>query len=89
MVFFLHQNYPNPFNPETNISFDLPKASPVTLKIFNLIGQEVATIVHGQLSAGTHTYRVSGEKYGLTSGVYFYGLSAGDFMQTRKMILLK
>ena len=87
--FALHQNYPNPFNPETNISFDLPKTSPVTLKIFNLIGQEIATIVNGQLPAGTHTYRVGGERYGLTSGVYFYRLSAGSFVQTRKMILLR
>ena len=88
-MFFLHQNYPNPFNPETNISFDLPKTSPVTLKIFNLIGQEVATIVNGQLPAGTHSYRVGSERYSLTSGVYFYRLSAGNFVETRKMILLR
>ena len=89
VVFFLHQNYPNPFNPETNISFDLPKSARVTLTIFNLIGQEVATIVSGTLPAGTHSYVVRGETYGLTSGVYFYRLSAGDLVQTKKMILLR
>jgi hypothetical protein len=87
--FALRQNYPNPFNPETNISFDLPKSAFVNLRLFNLIGQEVATIVNGQLSPGTHTYKVGGDKFGLTSGVYFYRISAGDFVQTRKMVLLR
>ncbi len=88
-TFALHQNYPNPFNPETNISFDLPKNSFVTLKIFNLIGQEVATIVNTQLEAGTHLYKVAAEKFGLASGVYLYKMTAGDFVQTKKMILKK
>jgi hypothetical protein len=88
-AFALRQNYPNPFNPETNIAFDLPRSSFVSLKVFNIIGQEVATIVTGQLPAGTYSYRVGGEKFGLTSGVYFYRLAAGDFVQTRKMILLR
>jgi hypothetical protein len=87
--FTLNQNYPNPFNPETNISFDLPGSTFVTLKVFNLIGQEVATLVNGQLPAGTHNYRVGSDKFGLTSGVYFYRISAGDFVQTRKMVLLR
>ncbi len=88
-TFALRQNYPNPFNPETNISFDLPKGALVSLKVFNIIGQEVATIVNGQLPAGTHSYRVGSEKFGLTSGVYFYRLAAGEFVQTRKMVVLK
>ena len=88
-TFALRQNFPNPFNPETNIEFDLPRSTFVSLKVFNIIGQEVATIVNGQLPAGTHGYRVGGEKFGLTSGVYFYRLAAGDFVQTRKMILLR
>ncbi|MDL1894615.1 hypothetical protein FBQ87_17255, partial [Sphingobacteriales bacterium CHB3] len=63
--FALHQNYPNPFNPETNISFDLPRNSFATLKIFNLIGQEVATIVDAQLAAGTHSYIVGKNQHKL------------------------
>ncbi len=104
-TFALHQNYPNPFNPETHISFDLPKSSFVTLKVFNLIGQEVGTIVNLQLDAGTHSYTVSTDRFGLSSGVYLYkivarqtgGAQAGDpstgsalsFVQTRKMILMR
>ncbi|HCV42857.1 MAG TPA: hypothetical protein DGH68_05200 [Bacteroidetes bacterium] len=88
-AFALRQNYPNPFNPETNISFDLPKSTFVTLTVFNLLGQEVGTLVNGQLPAGTHNYVVGGENFGLTSGVYFYRLSASDFVQTRKMVLLR
>lgn len=88
-TFALHQNYPNPFNPETKISFDLPKSAFVSLRVFNIIGQEVATIVNEILPAGTHTFTVGREKAGLTSGVYFYRLSAGDFVQTRKMVLLR
>jgi hypothetical protein len=88
-TFALHQNYPNPFNPETNIAFDLPKSSFVTLKVYNLLGQEVATIVSQQLEAGTHSYKVSADGSGLASGVYFYRISTGEFVLTRKMIAIK
>jgi hypothetical protein len=88
-TFVLHQNYPNPFNPETNISFGLPKASFVTLMVYNAIGQEVATIVNQQLEAGTHAFRVGGDRYGLSSGVYFYRMTAGAYVETRKMVLMK
>jgi len=86
-TFALHQNYPNPFNPETNISFDLPRSSFVTLKIFNIIGQEVASVVSGQLDAGRYRYVVGSERF--SSGVYFYRLQAEGFIQTRKMIITK
>jgi hypothetical protein len=83
----LYQNYPNPFNPETNISFSLPEASNVSLRVFNLLGEEVATLVSGAQAAGTHT--VSFDASSLTSGMYIYRLEAGEFSATRKMILMK
>lgn len=85
--FGLAQNYPNPFNPETNITFSLPAASNVSLRVFNLIGQEVATLVNGAQTAGTHVVSFDGSN--LTSGVYIYRLDAGEFSATRKMILMK
>jgi hypothetical protein len=85
--FELHQNYPNPFNPSTTIQFDIPKAAFVTLKVYNVLGQEVATLVNEKREAGRYEVEFDGSK--LTSGVYFYRLQAGSFVQTRKMILLK
>ncbi|MCC6476668.1 lamin tail domain-containing protein [bacterium] len=85
--FALHQNYPNPFNPETQIRFDLAEASDVTLTIFNISGQEVATLVNSHLSSGAHT--VSFDAANLTSGVYLYRLTAGSFTAQKKMVLLK
>jgi hypothetical protein len=86
-AFSLDQNYPNPFNPATTIQFALPTASFTTLKIFNLQGQEVATLVNAVKNAGTHT--VTWNAADLPSGVYFYHLQAGSFSQTRKLILQK
>jgi hypothetical protein len=83
----LHQNYPNPFNPRTQISFSLPQASHVTLEIYNVLGQRVATLADGDLEAGHHT--VSWDAAGLASGVYFYRLTAGQFTDRKKMLLLK
>ena len=83
----LYQNYPNPFNPSTIINYQLPKDGPVTLKIFNELGQEVKTLVNQYQSRGTYT--VNFEASGLTSGIYFYKLQAGYFSSTKKMLLIK
>ncbi|RMF70520.1 MAG: T9SS C-terminal target domain-containing protein [Calditrichaeota bacterium] len=86
--FALVQNYPNPFNPGTTIEFRLPKATSVTLKIFNVLGQEVATIYAGKrLNAGVHRVRVKGDD--LPTGVYLYRLQTPEFTQTRKMTVLR
>jgi hypothetical protein len=82
----LSQNYPNPFNPSTMISYQLPKALRVSLKVFNTLGQEVAVLVDEEKSAGYHQVRWDAA---LTSGVYFYRLQAGDFVETKKMIVLQ
>ncbi|MBU0507702.1 T9SS type A sorting domain-containing protein [bacterium] len=85
--FELGQNYPNPFNPTTQISFDLKQSGPVTLKVYNLMGQEIATLLDGYSEVGNH--RVSFNGSGLPSGTYLYSLKAGDFQVTRQMILMK
>jgi hypothetical protein len=85
--FALHQNYPNPFNPSTTFSFSLPSKSFVTVKVFDLIGREVATIVNEELQAGNYSRQWVAE--GLSNGVYFYRLQAGKFVETKKLILLK
>jgi hypothetical protein len=85
--FYLDQNYPNPFNPSTTISFTLPSKSVVSLKVFDLIGREVATIVSEEMSEGNHTEQWNAENY--TSGVYFYRLHAETFTETKKLVLLK
>ena len=86
-TYTLSQNYPNPFNPSTVIEFSLPKASNVDLKVFNMLGQEVATLAHGSFSAGDHTVTFSAKN--LASGLYFYRLTADQFSSVRKMMLLK
>jgi hypothetical protein len=85
--FALHQNYPNPFNPTTTIRFSIPRSAEVSLRIFNLLGEEVATLVSGNRDAGTHV--VEWDATGQPSGVYFYRLSTNDFVQTRKLVLLR
>ena len=84
---FLYRNYPNPFNPSTTIMFDLPKSSEVSLKVFNILGEEVATLVSERLSTGSYSY--DWDASNLASGVYLYRLQAGDYIETRKMILMK
>ena len=85
--FDLHQNYPNPFNPSTSISFNLPSRSFVSLKIFDVNGKEVTTLVNQELAAGNYSRKWDASD--LTSGVYFYRLQAGSFSETKKLILLK
>jgi hypothetical protein len=87
LVFFLWQNYPNPFNPSTTIRFDLPHASKVTLKVYNVLGQEVTTLVEEEKPAGTYDVQFSAQN--LASGMYVYRIHAGQFVQTRKLLLLR
>lgn len=87
--FLLMQNYPNPFNPSTLISYHLPKRTFVSLKVYNLLGKEIATLVHGEQSAGRHDVPFRADAYSLSSGVYLYKLSSGNVTQTRKMTLIK
>lgn len=86
-LFSLKQNYPNPFNPSTRISFTLPVASDVALNVYNLLGQQVSQVVNKRLTAGNHT--VSFDASGLSSGIYLYKIEAGDFVQTKRMLLIK
>jgi len=85
--FSLHQNYPNPFNPNTRISWQSPVSSHQTLKIYDVLGNEVATLVNEFRNAGS--YEVDFNASALSSGVYFYKLQAGLFVQTKKMVLMK
>ncbi len=85
--FKLSQNYPNPFNPSTNISFNLPASGDVSLKVYNLLGQEVADLVNGRLNSGGHTVTFDASR--LASGMYIYRLQAGSHLQTKKMMLIK
>jgi photosystem II stability/assembly factor-like uncharacterized protein len=85
--FVLEQNYPNPFNPSSTISFSLPSKSFVSLKVFDIVGREVATIVSEELSAGNHTRQWNAAN--MSSGIYFYRLQAGSFTETKKLVLLR
>jgi hypothetical protein len=86
-VYQLSQNYPNPFNPSTTIEFTLPKSEFVELKVYNILGKEVSTLVSKKLNQGNHTYTFDGRI--LASGVYYYQLVAGDYMEVKKMILIR
>ena len=83
----LLQNHPNPFNPVTNISYSIPRSGEVSLKIYNLLGEEVASLVDGHQPTGE--YQTEWDASNISSGIYFYRLQAGDFVKTRKMVLLK
>ncbi len=85
--FKLHQNYPNPFNPSTLIKFDIPKNEYVTLKVFSITGEIVKVLLSSNINAGSYKYSFNGT--GLASGIYFYKIQAGNYTDTRKMILIK
>jgi hypothetical protein len=86
-TYSLSQNYPNPFNPTTKIQFSIPQSSRVVIKVFDILGNEIETLVNEEKSIGT--YKIYWNAANLPSGVYFYRLQAGDFVQTKKMILIK
>ena len=87
LTYVLAQNYPNPFNPTTKIEYSIPAQAKVELRVYNIVGQQVATLVSEVQAAGT--YHVKFEGLNLASGVYFYRLTAGDFVSVKKMVLLK
>jgi hypothetical protein len=95
--FNLEQNYPNPFNPSTSIKYQVSSISQVILKVYDVLGNEVTTLVNEEKSAGVYKVEFSakggsasgGNAYNLPSGIYFYKLQAGDFVEIKKMILLK
>lgn len=87
VAYQLHANWPNPFNPKTSITYDLKENGPVLLRVFDVLGREAEVLVSGEQEAGRHTVTFDGSS--LSSGIYFYRLDAGDFTDTKKMILMK
>lgn len=85
--FALAQNYPNPFNPTTVIQFSIPKRADVSLKVFNILGQEVVSLIDKEMDRGIH--RINFDATNLSTGIYFYRLQAGNFIETKKMLLIK
>ena len=95
--FYISQNYPNPFNPSTRINCSIPHFSHIVIKVFDILGNEVETLVDQEKPAGSYEVELNvsslsgsvSAKGGYASGVYFYQMKAGDYVETRKMILLK
>jgi hypothetical protein len=85
--FKLYQNYPNPFNPFTTINYQIPKAGFVSLKLYDVLGREITTLVNEEKPAAKYDIEFKADNLG--SGVYFYQLRAGDFVQTKKMLLIR
>ena len=85
--FNLKQNYPNPFNPSTKIEYSIPHSAFISLKVYNLLGEEVTTLYEGIKNAGNYSVEFNGA--GLSSGIYFYRLKAENYMDTKKFVLLK
>ena len=91
-IFALHQNYPNPFNPETNISYDLSKDGAVSITVYDMRGTLVKTLINGFQSSGYKSVQwnaTNNQSEPVSAGVYLYKIQAGDFVDTKKMILLK
>jgi len=88
-AFSLDQNYPNPFNPSTKIQYTIGNAGLVSLKVYDVLGHEVATLVNSNQEAGSYTVPFNTSELNLSSGVYFYRLQAGSFVSIKKLILLK
>jgi len=86
-AFALNQNYPNPFNPATTIKYALPKDVKVVIKVYDILGREVKTLVNEFKKAGYYYIIFDGSNY--ASGVYFYQIKAGEFVQSKKMVILK
>jgi hypothetical protein len=86
-TFALLQNYPNPFNPSTAIQYNIPQAESVVLKVYNMLGQEVQTLVNEVQNPGSYTVRFNASR--LASGVYFYRLTAGEYVKIRSMLFVK
>gem|GEM_PF-3222923 len=87
IVFALNQNYPNPFNPSTTIKYSVPKAGLITIKVYDVLGKEIYTLVNGEKSVGNYSIEFDGSKF--SSGIYFYRMQAGSYIETKKLILLK
>jgi hypothetical protein len=87
--FSLGQNYPNPFNPATNIQYSLGKRQFVSLKVYDILGTEVAVLVDEEKPAGEYKVKFDVSEYKLTSGIYFYKIQTEEFLQTKKLVLMK
>jgi len=91
-IFQLEQNYPNPFNPTTKINYAVKEFSHIRIAVYNILGQEVATLVNGELATGRYSIDWNGMNYNneaISSGIYFYRMTAGNYVETKKMILIK
>jgi len=87
--FTLFQNYPNPFNPTTTIKYQIPEISFITIKVYDVLGNEVATLVNEEKPAGEYNVEFRIDNLELSSGIFFYQLQAGNYIETKKMVLLK
>ena len=85
--FYLYQNYPNPFNPVTTIKYAIPKTVNVELKVFDILGREIKTLVNEPMNAGYYEVQFNASNF--ASGVYFYRMKAGEYIKTSKMLLIK